>query len=213
MTQQIANALFGYFEVLYRTNQAILLLCGTDIFNCRFENTSKVLDVIQDIPRLVPFEYKNSKDKLELTDKNGLLEFNSEITFLRDDYDIILEHNENFLNKVRKIRNKYEHKMHAVSPRSAGSSNFVIFEYEFFVRENSGKEEIVSVCSCEFISLIKELNIMFSKIQNEIKKYAEKNSKTGYNYYERLIRFDFRDFNLIYDSEVLRMVGKAMDDF
>ena len=103
--------------------------------------------------------------------------------------------------------------MHAVSPRSAGSSNFVIFEYEFFVRENSGKEEIVSVCSCEFISLIKELNIMFSKIQNEIKKYAEKNSKTGYNYYERLNRLDFRDFNLIYDSEVLRMVGKAMDDF
>lgn len=35
--------------------------------------------------------------------------------------------------------------------------------------------------------------------------------KEDYAYYKRITRFDFTDFNKIYDNEALRIVGKIME--
>ena len=54
-------------------NQKLLKLCGIDAID-DFENDSKiVLDIIQDIPRLVPYSYNNKQKELECNDRNGLL--------------------------------------------------------------------------------------------------------------------------------------------
>ena len=52
-----------------------------------------------------------------------------------------------------------------------------------------------------------------SKIVYDISKFAYENRKEDYAYYRRITRFDFTDFNRIYDNEILRIVGRIMKKF
>ena len=42
---------------------------------------------------------------------------------------------------------------------------------------------------------------------------AYQNDKTNYLYYQRITRFDFTDFNEIYESNLLRKIGKIMNKY
>lgn len=172
MNVEIANAMCGYLEILYVMNQKLLRLCGTDAID-DFENRSKiVLDIIRDIPRLVPYSYNNKQKILEYDDRNELLEFKNDIVYLSDEYDKILKENYKFLDKIRKIRNKYEHKMHGVKYKSSGSERFSLYDFSFEVREHN-----IEVRAGEFIKIIKSLNRLFSKIEQDISVYAYENKK------------------------------------
>lgn len=209
MNVEIANALFGYFETLYFINQNLIRLCGAEIFYYRFTEFEKLtLDIIQDIPRIIPYSYNNKENNLILDNRNGLLEYQREIQYLQPDYKSILNTHEEVLNKIRKIRNKYEHKMHDVKYQSSGTGTMSLFDIEFKVNN-----EIIKIYAEELIKVIKDVNILFSKIAQEVGRYAYENGKQGYAYYERVCRFDFKDFNEIYESNILRKIGKVMNHF
>ena len=92
MNIEIANAMYGYFETLYIMNQNLIKLCGAEIFYYRFSEFEKLtLDIIQDIPRLVPYSYDNKKQDLNLDNSNGLLEYQAEIKYIKEDYQNILD--------------------------------------------------------------------------------------------------------------------------
>ena len=143
-----------------------------------------------------------------LKDRDGLLEYKDNISYLKEDYEKILSDNYEFLDKIRKIRNKYEHKMHGVKHKSSGSGSFSLFDYTFMVGDES-----MEITAGSFIKLIKSVNNLFSKIVLDISKYAYENKKEDYLYYRRITRFDFKDFNKIYDNDILRIVGKIMKKF
>lgn len=209
MNLEIANALYGYFETLYFINQNLIRLCGAEIYYYKTVDYEKLtLDIIQDIPRIVPYSYNNKKRDLILDNRNGLLEYQSEIQYLQQDYQIILITHKNVLNKVRKIRNKYEHKMHDVKYKASGSGTSSLFDIEFNV-----DDEDIEIHIGELIKIIKDVNILFSKIAQEVSAYAYENGKQDYAYYERLCRFDFKDFNDIYESNILRKIGKVINKF
>ncbi len=208
MNIEIANAMYGYLETLYQINQKLLRLCGCDVIDIGENNSKIVLDIIQDIPRLVPYSYNNMKKVLEYDYKNGLLEFKNDIEYLLEEYEKILKENYNFLNDVRKIRNKYEHKMHDVQHIASGSGSNCLFDFSFKVAE-----EDIELTAEEIIKLVKALNILFSKIVYDISVYAYKNQKEDYSYYRRITRFNFTDFNDLYDSDLIRKIGSAMNDF
>ena len=66
MDIEIANSLFGYFETLYKLNQKLIKLCGTDVIE-KYEHSHKaILDIIQDIPRLIPYFYNKNSAKIIL---------------------------------------------------------------------------------------------------------------------------------------------------
>ena len=46
-----------------------------------------------------------------------------------------------------------------------------------------------------------------------IKKYISDEDKLNHPYYNRITRFDFENFNIIYNSELLWVVGNCMIDF
>ena len=209
MNIEIANAMYGYFETLYIMNQNLIKLCGAEIFYYRFSEFEKlILDIIQDIPRLVPYSYDNKKQDLNLDNSNGLLEYQAEIKYIKEDYQNILDKYKDTLNKIRKIRNKYEHKMHDVKYQSSGTGTMSLFDIEFKVNK-----EFIRIYAGELIRLIKEINILFSKIAQEISIFAYRNGKEGYAYYERICRVGFKDFNDIYESNILRKIGKVMNKF
>ena len=209
MTVEIANALSGYFETLYEMNRDLIMLCGVDLIDNSGQYEKYIKDVIQAVPRLVPYRYDSRKETYIIDRRDGLLEFSDHLPFLLEDYEKILQSHNDFLSNVKNIRNKFEHKMHGarlVAGSSYGSSVAFGFIYEV------GDLDI-TLNSVEIIRFVKDMNFLFSKIQKEVDFFAYENHKSDYLYYRRLVRYDFCNFNRIYESDVLGIVGKALFPF
>ncbi len=56
-------------------------------------------------------------------------------------------------------------------------------------------------------------NVLFSDTQKEVDRYAFESNKSDYPYFRRLLRYDFCDFNKLYESPVLHLFGKALFPF
>lgn len=209
MNLEIANAMSGYIETLYETNQKLISICGIDVCYHNIGDYEKmVLDIIQNIPKLVPYSFSVKKDLLFFKETDGLLEYSDEIVYLRENYDKILANHTETLKKVKEIRNKYEHKMHGIKYQSSGSGTNSLFDIEFKLDDKK-----VKIYAGELIKLLKDINILFARIVQDISIYAYKNDKTDYLYYQRITRFDFTDFNEIYESSLLRKIGKIMNKY
>jgi len=212
MKLKIVHALFSYIQTLYCTNQNFLKLCGTDvIYDTTFNGgnfQNKVIDVIQDIPKLIPYSYSRIKNTLFLQEKDGLLEFNDKIDFLKSSYEEMLKNHSETLKKVKEIRDKYVHKMHDIEYSASSSGNPSLFSIEF---KTDGK--VIKIYAGELLKLLKELNSLFSKIITEITNYLYQNNYAEHGYYQRISRFDFNYFSEIYESDLLRKVGLLMQDF
>ena len=209
MTTNIANALFGYFATLYDLNRNLINLCGFDVlvYSGHFETLAQ--SVIQAIPRLIPYAYDKNKKVYTIMERDGLLEYSNEISFIKEDYENILRDNYGFLANIKIIRNKYEHKIHGVRIiAGANSDDSIAFSLTYEVNEKR-----ILLLSDDIISFVMELNTLFSKIQNEVSLFAIKEGKTLHPYYLRLNRYCFSSFNLIYESNVLKSVGAALFPF
>lgn len=212
MTIQIANALYRYFEALYELNQNILVLCGVDVLDNCEQYEKQAESVIQLIPRLVPYARDKNTGDYKIISHDGLLEFSNEIPFLDEDYQQLLKNHYDFLIAVKTIRNKLEHRMHGAAVLSSGSGSVILFEINYKIA-NQGAEKILRITASALISFAKEINIMFSKIQTLVDCFAYENQKTDYAYYRRLVKYDFRNFNKLYESNLLREFGKALLPF
>jgi hypothetical protein len=209
MNLEIVNNIFGYLKTLYSINKNILQLCGIDVIYDEYGELQKLtLDCIRDIPRVIPYSYDYSTNKLLYKSTDGLLEYQTDITYLKDSYDNILQSNYDFLDKVRIVRNKFEHKMHDIKYGSSGSGTQCLFDIKFNVNNKD-----ISLSASEFIRLMKDLNTLFSKIVKDIEKWCYDNNKIEYRYYQKIARFDFEYFNSIFDSNILRKIGTIMYEF
>lgn len=206
---EIVNAPCGYLKTLYDLNHKLIKLCGVDPLYPFDDKT--ILDIIQDITRIIPY-ICCGKDKLKLKDGDGLLEYQNDLPYLKKYYEKILLENYDFLNNIRKIRNKYAHKLHAVQLIGSLSSPGCIFSYTFKI-EDENKNGITLVDG-QFFKLIKALNNLFSKIVCDICTFAYGENKIKNSlYYIRITRFNFADFNKIYDDKLLKIIGQIMKDF
>jgi len=204
----IANAMSGYIETLYYSNIKLIKLCGLDYYNNYQDGCKILLNIIQDIPRLVPYSFDIKSQKIIYNCKDGLLEFQNEIEYLREKYDEILRDNKEFLDNIRKIRNKYEHKIHNVEYKSSGSDLEGHFDYTFKINNNH-----INISATELIQLFKQLNDLFSNIVYDIKVCAKKNNLHDHPYYAKISRFNFKDFNKIYNCNLLAEIGRILYNF
>lgn len=217
MNIEIINSLYAYFETLYNLNRKLITICGIDIMNNRhsiiLEN--KILEIIQDIPRLIP--YTKKKGKIEIDNNDGLIEFSDEILYIKKSYDDILQKNYGVLMQIKDVRNKYEHKMHGIKIVGKTSYDKSVIEliFNLKVRNNGVEEEVdYGVDLIDIINLVKHINLLFGQLQRETIEFVEKDEelKKYYNY-KRISRFTFLDFNKIYDNEILNIIGRVLLDF
>jgi len=211
MNITLANSLYGYLQVLYEMNKRFISLCGIDMYVNDASDDKTFLDLISDIPRIIPYGYVRSAKRLQLVKRNGLLEFSSELTFLEKDFQTILDVHYDFLDKVRLMRNKYEHQMHGICfSSSCGTlgSNSISFQYSFEI----GTTEF-DISSSEIVSFLKHTNILYSKIVSDILGFINSTEWKDYPLAKRLKRIDFSDFNTIYNSGLTNLFGKILYDF
>ena len=208
MNSEIANSIAGYIEILNQVNRNLIKACGYDAYidiNGMLRN--RVLDIVQEIPRLTPYKFDDQKQHQVIHKGYGLMEYQKEIPYLKSEYENILKANYDFLDKIRKIRNKYEHQMHKNRPSSSGSGTLILFDIEFDVNN-----ELIKVSAGGFVKLIKGLNILFARLVDDIKTYAFQNDKSDYYFYREITKTNFLDFNDIYKSELLRKIGTIMSE-
>ena len=212
MNQKIADAMFYYFKLLYDTNKNFIQLCAMGgIFVGDIEDyNQRVLDIVQGIPKLIP--YIRDKGKLSLTKKDGLLEFENELSYLNDEYDIILSKNYDLLENVNLIRGKYAHKMHDIEfiQPSKGSG---YFDVRFKINDQRINNGFIHIKDDLLMKLLKELNSLFSKIAKEIISSECVNNIHVQLYDWRIMRFDFTYFNEIYESGLLEKIASVMYQF
>ena len=65
MTVEIANALFGYLETLYNLNQKLVKLCGIDVIDDFESGEKEILDIIQDVPRIIPYSFNKKNTNID----------------------------------------------------------------------------------------------------------------------------------------------------
>lgn len=208
MTIEVANSLYRYFKGLYELNQHIIALCGADVveddnsYDVQFEN------IIHLVPKLIPYKYDPKKEKYVIEQNDGLLEFTKELPFLKEDYEHTLENHYTFLKNIKSIRNKLEHKMHGTKVQALGNGTLRLFEIIYTINKHN-----IRITAEELLSFIKEINIIFSKIQMQVVQFAQKEDKYSYPYYKRLTRFYFKDFNHLYKSDLLKLFSKILLPF
>ena len=74
-------------------------------------------------------------------------------------------------------------------------------------------DQQITITSGELITLAKSLNTLFAKLQVLVDQFAYEQGKSDHPYYRRLLRYTFTDFNKVYESSVLSIIGKAMFPF
>lgn len=206
MDAKVANSVFGYLETLYNVNLKLIKLFGMDVTRRTERNVSTVLDLISDIFRLLP--YKKNEDKMMLDGTAGLLTYKEVFDFLENGFNKILLSNYDFIDNIRRIRNKYQHKMHSVRIIGAGDGSLSLFDFDFSVDGSS-----INLVAKQFIQLVEEMNLLYSKIQQKVFLFAQEKGVIDYPCYDRLRRIDFSDFSLIYKDKNLRLIGKLMHEF
>ena len=211
MNREIANACYGYFEVLYRLNKRIIKLCGMNGFEIE-EMETEVLDIVHDFGRLFPYVVNTDTHMLELCCKDGLLEFCNDVSYIEEGYRNILEKHYNSINQIRNIRNKYEHKMHGVQANCSSGGDDGYARISFDIKKKDGNNEI-DLNVKTFVDLIRDLNSLFSKLSSQVAAWAEENDTKEYLYYKRVKRIDFEEFNTLYEDVNLKIIGKLFYDF
>jgi hypothetical protein len=161
--------------------------------------------VVTAIPRLVPYRKVKSVYIIEKSD--GLMKFSQDLPFLGGEYEKILQKHADFLEKVKKVRNKLEHEMHGAEIQGSMSGTDCFFGVVYRVGENR-----IELDAREIIAFVKDMNILFSQLQGLVKQFAYDNN-IDHPYFRRLYRFDFADFNRIFESDLVYVVGKALQTF
>ena len=98
--------------------------------------------------------------------------------------------------------------MHAAELKAIGSGNMILFEFEYSI---GGKK--CQIYASEIIGFVKDLNLLFSRIQEVVDRYIHEGGEAHYAYCIRLLRTKFCEFNKIYESDILRIVGKTLLPF
>ena len=208
MTITTANALFRYFETLYGLNQNLIVLCGTDVFDHQGEQERRIDELMMAVPRLVPYGFNKKTATYEIEKADGLMKFSDDISFMSEDYENILRKHKDFLEKAKKVRNKLEHEMHGARIVASSSGTTSMFSVTYEVTENE-----IDLRAAEIIAFVKDINLLFSKIQELVHISAREHKYDDHPYYRRLVRYDYADFNKIYESNLLHVFGKALLPF
>ncbi len=203
MNVEIINSIYKYIEVLFENNQRLVKLFGINALSSITNGSKDILNLIQDIPRLIPYSYCEKEDKLYLENDDGLLQYKKNIPNLKKNYQKIIDENKECLKKIKKIRNKYEHILHNVRMESCFKSNNNWFEYGFVI-----KSKEYHINSKELIKVFHELNILYDNLIKILLEYVYKNDLN--NTYGFLKRIDLLGFNRLYDSDLLYEAGKAI---
>lgn len=98
--------------------------------------------------------------------------------------------------------------MHGATLTASSSSSSSLFDMTYTLREGN-----ITLSADELIKFVKQLNESFSRIQDLVDKYAYEQEKSDHTYLRRLTRYRFCNFNEIYESNLLRNIGKALFPF
>ena len=199
--------LYRYFECLYIVNQKLIMLSSADAIRNREKATQLSISICSNIMRIIPCVTDKKTKKIKLDKKSGIIKFKNDIDYLLDSFKKIISKHEKIIISIKAIRNKYEHSIHNLEYDSSYSGSGQYYTITF----NTGKNKY-EISSKQLINLVKDLNNIFSKIVKTISSLRD-NPEANILFSEKLITFDYLEFNKIFESDLLKIIGKFQYDF
>lgn len=198
-----------YFLILYDTNKKVIRLSSLDACGDEFIIENLFMEIVQNICRLVPYYKLKDKEKVYLsTQKEGILSFKKDITYLENEYKELFKNNYDTFLRVKKIRNKVEHSVHEVKFNCCYSGSTSLPEIGFKI-----KKQTIMIKTEELVEILKSLNDLFEKLVCDMKNIAFQFGETDHPYIEKYTKFSFKRFNGILNSNLLKDIGRIMMDF
>lgn len=126
----------------------------------------KIFSLSIDLLRLLPYKVDKNNEEIYLDINSGILLIKEEdISFLKDEYQDIINKNGNLLIQIIKIRNKYMHEPHNIkwSMTIGNDKDYNIwFKYKRF--NQFDKKCICTINICELKKIVISLNDIFNNV-------------------------------------------------
>lgn len=202
----IGNAIRDYIRCLHEVNGKLIIVSSYDAIRDKGEDI-ELITVISQLIRLIPISKKNGV--LMINNRDGLLEYSDEFEFLSDSFRTLLEKHYSVIDKLRDVRNKYQHKLHSNRHYATSSGSGSLLTLYISIEE----KDLIIECD-EIISLLMDLNLVYDKLLKLIiKKYYYNNSDGKHTYYEHLSGFDFLNYNKVLSIKELKIIGQIFKPF
>ena len=210
--KNFAGNLYIYCEELYNTNKNLIELIGLDCIDHILQMESIFLRISCSLMKLIPCNRRNKEKELALVPKDGVLLFQTELSFLRGDYDQLLTSHCALLGTLKDVRDKTEHCPHKLEFMRAGSGTTILPRICFGFQ---GEETECQLYSEDIVKLIIDLNKIFDKIVGELRTYISTyhSEEQSHPYYRKLSRLDYGRFTRLLESSLLLDISKSMQSF
>ena len=192
--RELLNSIVVYAEMMNNVNIKFKELIEDNINKQFQENEQLFYEIISEIMRLLPVKKTIDGKRIEGPDpKSGIMLLQTEIPFLYDDYQRILNneiYNQIMMN-MSLIRNKFIHEPHNISAAFyvGGKTSCSMGLYY--------KERLCPVSTIEMTNIIIELNGVFDKLKNFFVKTVEgcEEKYKEYPCYKAMMSYDFKKYN------------------
>lgn len=212
---QWVNGISYYCRLLYKTNQNLIKLSDLNANSqCEASEAEDLIyQICETINILIPFKICDNNNSISLENDAryyGILNFEKDLSFLHEELEMLINANKESLFNIKRIRNKREHEAFNILAKSfySGKDLLIIVNFKY-------KDKMYRIDCEEIINIIKNLNIIFDKIINELKLFAKcycENYHTN-PYFNKYCNLEFERFNNIYNSNILKDCGRAMINF
>lgn len=201
------NGIYIYFEILNEININFLQLIGLDCIHDVSLMEKLYLDISQDIIRIIPCVISKETEEISLNTKDGIFDFKDDLNYLINDFTELFNKNKDELYRIKKIRSKTEHVPHKLKAKSFVSGNCsskIKFEY---------KNDKLYVNTEELKKIIKNLNIIFTKVQKDLENYRDSLDKydAEHPYFRNVLYMKFEKYNEIFDNDSLDCFSKIIN--
>jgi hypothetical protein len=202
----IGNAIRDYVRCLHEVNGRLIIVSSYDAIRDKGEDV-ELISVISQLIRLIPVYKKNGI--LMINNNDGLLEYGDEFEFLSRSFTSLLDEHYLLIDKLRDVRNKYQHKLHGNKHYATSSDTSSLLT----IYINIDNKDLIIECK-EIISLLMDLNLIYDKLLKLIiKKYYSDNLEGKHLYYEHILGFDFLNYNKVLSMKELKIIGQIFKPF
>ena len=196
-TKDTLNGIAVYAKILNDINLKFHVLIKGNIEKQFHENEQLFYEIISEIMRMIPLKKKRGSEEIVgLDSKSGILLLQTEVGFLLEDYQRIINSdiNKMILQDMSIVRNKFIHEPHNINAAFyvGGKTSCSMGVYY--------KDRLCSVSTLKLNNIIYELNKIFDKLKiffvEEVDKCEEQYKE--YPCYVAMMNYDFGKYNKDY---------------
>lgn len=212
ISNKTINGIINYAEILESINIDLIRIISLDCINNMNTLKKLYLDISSKMSMIIltysPRNSSSYKDLLLCEKKEGIYKYYDDFDFLEKSINSLFNKYKKDLYHLKRVRNKIEHDIDIIGIDEMHSGSGVcgvIFSID---------DEKYKINTDKLKKIISDLNLIFSKMLEDIDLYIKNNDSKNYNhpYYNQLRSFNFLRYNNIFNSTLLYSISEILNN-